>query len=78
MANLKYRPQHLVLLLALVRRVLGVLHLVRELEERVFDVVEAVRWGLAGARRADGGHFSLGSRFGIWTGFWGINGLGCR
>ena len=32
MGDLKDRPQHLVLLLALVRRILGVLHLVGELE----------------------------------------------
>lgn len=57
MAYLKNRPQHLVLLLALVRRVLGVLHLVAEFQERVFYVVEARRWGFAVARGADGGHF---------------------
>lgn len=54
--DLKNRPHHLVLLLAVVRGVLGVLHLVAELEQRVFDVVEA-RWrGFARARRADGRH----------------------
>jgi hypothetical protein len=42
MGDLEDRPQHLVLLLALVRGVLGVLHLVGEFEKGVFDVVEAL------------------------------------
>lgn len=44
------------LLLSLVRRILGVFHLVIELEERIFYVVEARRRGLAVARGADGRH----------------------
>lgn len=57
MGDLEDRPQHLVLLLALVRCVLGVLHLVGELEEGVFDVVETLwrRFAVAGCaeRRHD-------------------------
>lgn len=56
MTDLKDRPQHLVLLLPVVRRVLRVLHLVRELEQRVLELVEAVRWRLTRARGADWGH----------------------
>jgi hypothetical protein len=60
MGDLKDRPQHLVLLLALVRGVLGVLHLVGELEQRVFDIVEAL-WGrLAVAGCAEGRHGCYG------------------
>lgn len=54
--DLKHRPQHLVLLLALVRGIFGVFHFVMELEERVFDVFEAVWWRLAVFGCADGGH----------------------
>lgn len=36
MTDLENGPQDLVSLLALVRRILGVLHLVAELEQRVF------------------------------------------
>jgi hypothetical protein len=56
MGDLEDRPQHLVLLLALVRGVLGVFHLVGELEEGVFDVVEALWRRLAVARCAKGRH----------------------
>lgn len=57
MCDLEHRPHHLVLLLALVRGVFGVFHLVGELEERVFDVVEAVGRGFAVLCAADGWHF---------------------
>ena len=56
MGDLEDRPQHLVLLLALVRRVLGVLHLVGELKQRVFDVVEALWRRLAVAGCAERRH----------------------
>lgn len=56
MGDLEDRPQHLMLLLALVRSVLGVLHLVRELEQGVFDVVEAIGRRLAVTRGAEGRH----------------------
>lgn len=56
MCDLKYRPLHLVPLLALVAGVLGVLHLVAKLEQRVFDVVEAVGRRFAVLGGADGGH----------------------
>lgn len=49
MAYLKNRPQHLVFLLALMRCILGVFHLVVEFEEGIFYVVEAGRRGFAGA-----------------------------
>ena len=45
--DLEDGPQHLVLLLALVARVLGVFEAVLEFEEGVFDVVEAVGRGFA-------------------------------
>jgi hypothetical protein len=45
-----------VLLLALVRGVLGIFHLVGELEEGVFDVVEALWRRLAVAGCAKGRH----------------------
>lgn len=54
--DLEDRPQHLVLLLALVRGILGVLHLVGELEQRVFDVVETLWRRLAVAGCAEGRH----------------------
>merc|ERR1711981_32482 len=54
--NLEDGPLHLVLLLAFVTRVLGVFHLVGELEEGVFDVVETVRRRLAVLRCSNGGH----------------------
>lgn len=48
------------LLLALMRRILGIFHLVVELEERIFYIVEA-RWrGFAGAGGTNGGHFGGG------------------
>jgi hypothetical protein len=55
--NLKDGPQSLISLLSLVRRILGVFHLVGELEEGVFDVVEAVWWRFAVAGTADRWHF---------------------
>jgi hypothetical protein len=55
--DLEDGPCHLVLLLALVRCVLGVLHLGLELEERVFEVFEAIwRRLLRSACCADGRH----------------------
>ena len=46
MRDLEDGPQHLVLLFALVACVLGVFELVLELEEGVFDIVEAFGWRL--------------------------------
>jgi hypothetical protein len=58
--DLENGPCHFVLFLALVRRVLGIFHLVRELEECVFQVFEAFgRAPLAGARSADGWHVGV-------------------
>lgn len=45
--DLKDRPQHLMLLLALVACIFGVFHLVGELEESILDVLEAIWWRLA-------------------------------
>lgn len=56
MRDLEYRPRHLVPLLALVRRVLCVFHLVLKLEKGVFDVFEAVWWRLASTARANRRH----------------------
>jgi hypothetical protein len=64
MADLKYGPQYLLLFLPLVRRVLRVLHLVRKLEQRVFDIIEAFGWGFAIPRRPDGRHSELPSATG--------------
>ena len=50
MTDLEDRPQHLMLLLAVVGCVFGIFHLVAEFEERVFDVVEAWGWCFAIAR----------------------------
>lgn len=47
MADLKYGPQHLMLLLSIVAGVLGILHFIAEFEQCVFDFVEALRRGLA-------------------------------
>lgn len=47
MGDLKDRPEHLVLLLAFVAGVLGIFHLVLKLEQRVFNVLEAIRRRLA-------------------------------
>lgn len=55
--DLEDRPQRLMLLLAFVRRVLCVPHLVAVLEECVFDVVEAGGRRFARVARADGWHF---------------------
>ena len=62
MCDLEDGPQHLVLLLALVARVLGILHLVAEFEEGVFEVLEAVGWWFTVLGGADGWHG--GNRFG--------------
>ncbi len=56
MRDLEDGPQHLVLLFALVTRILGVLELVLEFEEGVFDVFEAVWWRFAVFCTADGRH----------------------
>ena len=47
MGDLEDRPQHLMLLLALVAGILGIFQLVLELEKSIFDVVEAIGWWLA-------------------------------
>ncbi len=57
MRNLEYGPKHLVAPLALVGRVLGVAHLIAELEQRVFNVLKALGRRLAVARGADCRHF---------------------
>lgn len=56
MCDLEDRPHGFLPPLALVRRVLGVFHLVLELEERVLDVVEAVGWGFLALGGAHGRH----------------------
>jgi hypothetical protein len=56
MWDLEDGPQDLVALLALVRSVLGIFHLVTELKKGVFDVVEASWWGLAHAWRTHWRH----------------------
>jgi len=56
MRDLKNGPDGFVALLAVVGGGFGVFHLVGEFEEGVFDVVEAVGWGLAVLGGADGWH----------------------
>ena len=46
MCDLEHGPEHLMLFLALVARVLGVLEAVLEFEECILDVVEALRRSL--------------------------------
>lgn len=47
MTDLEDRPENFLAFLPLVRGVLGVLHLVAELQESVFEIVEAVWWRLS-------------------------------
>jgi len=56
MRDLEDGPERFATLLALVRGVFGIFHLVGEFEEGVFDVVEAFGGRFAGAGWADGGH----------------------
>lgn len=58
MANLENGPEHLVLLLALMRCIFGIFHFIAEFQECVFDVIEAC-WGwFAIARCANWRHLS--------------------
>ena len=50
MGDLENRPEHLLPLLALVRGVLCVFHLVGEFEERVLQIGKSVGWGFSIAR----------------------------
>jgi len=56
MGYLEYFPSCFVLLLALMWCRFGVLHLVREVEKRGLDVVEAIWGGFLGGASADGRH----------------------
>lgn len=51
MGDLENGPQNLMPLLALMRRILSILHLVAEFEEHIFKVVKSIRWWLATASR---------------------------
>lgn len=51
MGDLENGPQNLMPLLALMRRVLSILHLVAEFEKRVFKIVKSIGWWLATACR---------------------------
>lgn len=59
MSDLEDWPDHFVLLLSFVRGILGVLELVGEFEQSVFDVFEAVRRRLAVSGAADRRHYDL-------------------
>lgn len=59
MSDLKDGPDHFVLLLPFVRGILGVLELVGEFEQSVFDVFEAVGRRLAILGAANRRHFEL-------------------
>jgi len=56
MCDLEDGPLHFMLLLPIVARVLGVLHLVGKLKQSVLDVVESIWRGLPVLCRADGWH----------------------
>lgn len=47
MADLKNGPEDLMSLLPFMRCILGVFHFVAEFEECIFQIVKAIRWGLA-------------------------------
>lgn len=47
MCDLEDWPHHLVLLATLERGILRIFHLVAKLEQCVFDIFEAIWWGLA-------------------------------
>ena len=66
MTDLKYRPQNLMSFLSFVGSVLGVLHLITEFEEGVFNIVKAIRWGFAITRRTYRWHFLLMTSFPKW------------
>lgn len=61
MRDLEYGPFHLLPLLALVRRILGVFHFVRKFEQRIFDIIEAVGRRLFVAGTTDGRHVACGA-----------------
>lgn len=46
-------------LFALVRSVLGVLHLIAELQQGIFEIIESIRWGFAVTRGANRWHFGV-------------------
>ena len=50
MGDLEYRPEHLLPLLALVRGILCVFHLIGKFEERVLQIGKSVGWGFSVAR----------------------------
>ena len=52
-------------LFALVRSVLGILHLVAELQQGIFDIVESVGWRFAVARGANRWHFRKRREIGL-------------
>jgi hypothetical protein len=57
--NLKYGPQHFVSFLPVVRRILGIFHLIAKLQKRIFDVVEACGGRFCVAGCADWWHFDF-------------------
>lgn len=67
MADLKYWPKDLMPLLAVMRGILGVFHLVAELEKGIFNVVEAIWWRLAIASRSDRRHEGCGVPVAEWV-----------
>jgi hypothetical protein len=58
-ANLEDGPEHFVSLLSIMRSVLSILHLIAELEQGVFNIVEAGRRRFAIAGCANGRHDEL-------------------
>ncbi len=59
MADLEYGPEDFLSFLALMRSVLGILHLVAEFEESVFYIIEAIWWWFPISRRPYGRHSNI-------------------
>lgn len=54
--DLEYRPENFIFLLSFMRRILSILHLIAELQQGIFNVVEAGGWWFAIASGADWRH----------------------
>ena len=54
--DLEYGPEDFVFLLSFMGGVLGIFHLIAELKQGIFEIVEASRGRLAIARGANGRH----------------------
>ena len=59
MGDLEHGPDHFLLFLSFMRSILGILEFVGEFEQRVFEVFEAIGWGLAVSGATDRRHFGV-------------------